>query len=297
MSITPARGFASFFRSINEDESSKKLVLELAAYGLTINQARIYLFLLSKNPSSAREIAKGLGLHRVDVYRKLRELEELGMLSTYFGLPKRFSAVDSRIALTSLIRRMRIKVTEAERSSIVLKRKLERHQSAQRPGNQGESRADFAEDYYKFGVGARAYYDELRHSVRTAAKSISNITSHNGLKRAFLSGFYKDIKRASERGIPIRMISDVNSDNIDYALKLSEFLELRHISNLHFRFLVSDDSRVVLSAKFDDSYLTTDSISDRFFVFNDPIVASALSFLFDHLWADAVEPRKIPPVE
>ena len=82
-----------------ENEEYSKLILELSAYGLSLNQAKVYLFLLTNGITSARPIATSLGLHRVEVYRKLRELEELGLVEIYLSSPKRYSATEPKEAL------------------------------------------------------------------------------------------------------------------------------------------------------------------------------------------------------
>ncbi len=67
----------------------------LQELGLTENEAKIYLFLLEKGPSTITEIINKLPIHRVNVYDILKRLGEKGLVSYIIeGKHKYFAATD-----------------------------------------------------------------------------------------------------------------------------------------------------------------------------------------------------------
>ncbi|MDG6957913.1 MAG: hypothetical protein JRN55_04020, partial [Nitrososphaerota archaeon] len=81
------------------------LAAGLLSCGLTLNQARVYVYLVLKGASPVIAISRDLGLHRVEVYRKLKDLDGAGLLETYLDDPKRYAAVEPSVASTLLLRR------------------------------------------------------------------------------------------------------------------------------------------------------------------------------------------------
>lgn len=54
----------------------------LSNYGLSENEAKIYLSLLEKGPGTVSDVAKNTGLHRPTVYKHLPYLQTKGLLTT-----------------------------------------------------------------------------------------------------------------------------------------------------------------------------------------------------------------------
>ncbi|MEM0118036.1 MAG: helix-turn-helix domain-containing protein [Conexivisphaerales archaeon] len=275
-----------------DDSLIQKLVTDLTLYGLTANQAKLYLHLLRNKPAGAREISRALNVHRVDVYRRLRELEELGIIEVHLDFPKKFTAIDPKTAIESLIQRNKSKVNELEQAKTDLQRRLNevgKLVRLQSPNDVYSSQ----ESFYKFTKGTTQYFAEIARLFKSARHEILKISSANGLRRATAMGLYKYYLRAYERGVKIRLITDVVPENRHYAQMFAKVTELRHISDVHFRFTIADRSVVLLSAKYDDKKIIPSSGYDNYFLFRDTTFASALCFIFERLWegADTFERR------
>lgn len=77
---------------------------ELIELGLTLNEARCYLGLLSGGPSTAAELAEISGVPRPKVYATLKLLEQRGFSYPSGDRITRFRAVDPELALNELAR-------------------------------------------------------------------------------------------------------------------------------------------------------------------------------------------------
>lgn len=269
-----------------DDIHIQKLVTDLTMFGLTANQAKLYLHLLQNKASGAKEIAKALNIHRVDVYRRLRELEELGIVEVYLDFPKKFAAINPKTTLESLIRRAQSKVKVLEEARAYLQKRLEYVENASQMQNNFANIVN-RDSYYKFSRGSTQYFSEIARLIKSAKKEILKISSANGLRRAVAMGLHKHYLKAYKRGVKVRLITAIVPENIRYARMFAKITELRHIDDVHFRFTIADRSIVLLSAKYDDKVILPASGSDNYFLFIDPTFASALCFLFEHLWEGA----------
>ncbi|MDG6973943.1 MAG: hypothetical protein JRN58_10470 [Nitrososphaerota archaeon] len=261
--------------------------------GLTLNEARVYVHLLANGPSPVRAISKGTGLHRVEVYRKLRDLDEAGLLETYLDRPKRYGAVEPRVASTVLLHRQEEALASFRKESRDVFAKLERLRDAgvsPRPGQEGRGRS---EGVYRFVRGRRNYYNEIASLTRRADKEILRIVSPGGVVRTFLAGVDAEYARARARGVTVRMICEVGPKNRSYARRLSRVVQLKHMDGVRLRFTLVDGKVTMLGAKFDEASQSLDALEDSYIVFEDPKLSEAFRMFFEHLWADASEiPRK-----
>ncbi len=269
----------------DQNSEFNKLSSDLSSFGLSLNQSKVYLFLLSDGKTSAGSISKSLGLHRVDVYRKIRELQNYGLLETHVSTPKKYSAVEPRIALSSVLHRQALEMENAKRRMNTLIPKLVDYKNAQaRSAKLFNDDLQSFDSFYSLVVGRMRYYREIKRLVRSAQDEVLRIVSAGGVIRTFKSGLYEYYVQAKKRGVRLRLISEITNDNRNFAKRLSSIVDVRHLEAVHLRFTVIDDSVSVLSARFDENSLSLESSSDSYLVLRDPKFTEAFRFFFEHLW-------------
>lgn len=79
------------------------LVKELAAFGFTLNQAKVYLSIVRAGSISVGKIAESSKLHRQDIYKILPKLEKKGLITKTLGTPIVIKAIPVKISLKSLV--------------------------------------------------------------------------------------------------------------------------------------------------------------------------------------------------
>jgi sugar-specific transcriptional regulator TrmB len=263
------------------DEQFLSAASELESYGLRLNQARIYLFLLVEGASTARMLSTQLKLHRVDVYRNLRELAEMGILEVHLKNPRTYASVDHRSAVATLVSRREEGVLALRgRSKDMIARIGALHSSLRsHPLAPAWSTPD-----YKLVVGRSRYYSEMKETIRDARKEVLKIISAGGVTRAFYNGLAREYANAKSRGVPVRMIAEVKPANLKYAKRLAKIVTLRHLSDIHLRFTVVDGSVTFLSASPSPMSMSLESPIDTYLMLEDPRLAEALRSFFEHLW-------------
>jgi sugar-specific transcriptional regulator TrmB len=79
------------------------IIKQLQSFGLTRNEARVYVFLAKAGMRKANEVAKSLRIHRTETYHLLTALQNKGLVTATFEHPIRFKAAPFREALNNLI--------------------------------------------------------------------------------------------------------------------------------------------------------------------------------------------------
>ncbi len=85
------------------------LVIKLESFGFTVNQAKVYLYIVQSGKTRVGKIAKTTQLHRQDIYKLLPKLEKMGLVTRTIDKPFMIEAVPIEKALENLILKERKK--------------------------------------------------------------------------------------------------------------------------------------------------------------------------------------------
>jgi len=96
------------------------LLMSLLEFGLTPNQARVYLFLSKNTSKSAPDISKSLKIARTETYHLLNGLQSKGIIIAAFGKPTKFQAVPFDKSINILVNNERSRIDELEKQTIYM---------------------------------------------------------------------------------------------------------------------------------------------------------------------------------
>jgi len=99
------------------------MVEQLIAFGLTPNQAKVYVTLVAIEPAPASRIAAVSGIRREEVYRVLPDLLKLGIVSKKLGNPITYSAQSVETSI-NLLMKLKLKKATEELNNLTSKRDL-----------------------------------------------------------------------------------------------------------------------------------------------------------------------------
>lgn len=88
--------------TVPEESVLSGIMQVLEYYDLKPTQIRVYLCLAKSGPESAIQVAKKLGAERTAVYKTLKELEGLGLVTRSMERPTRYTALSFRRAVQML---------------------------------------------------------------------------------------------------------------------------------------------------------------------------------------------------
>jgi sugar-specific transcriptional regulator TrmB len=88
------------------------LIKGLGDFGLSVNQAKVYLCIIQQGPMSVGEISAATNLHSQDIYKILPKLQKKGLITEKLGSPVILNAIPPEDALDSIISLERKKANE-----------------------------------------------------------------------------------------------------------------------------------------------------------------------------------------
>ncbi|MDE1852626.1 MAG: hypothetical protein KGI38_02630 [Thaumarchaeota archaeon] len=261
-------------------ESASRLSQELEKFGLNRATAKTYVALLGNGESSANTLSKASGIHRVDVYKRLEELTRLGFVNVQLGRPSLYEASDPEFVLDAITEAKKGEMNRLSAMKATLLPQLKVLMRTRADASHGEGR-----DVYKLIAGRSKGYEEAKRLVRTANEEILRVVSSTGLVRNYKFGVLDEYKLCSERGVKIRIISDLSKVPRKVIRFCLEHFELRHSTESSMRLLVVDRSALLFSAVFNDTDMTKESTVDRYLLVKDEKIARIIAIFFEHLWA------------
>jgi sugar-specific transcriptional regulator TrmB len=98
-----------------------KVKNELLKFGLTPNQAKVYIYLGKYGSKTATEVFKALELPRTEAYHILKTLQNRGIITAEFSQPVRFSALSMEKTILTLVNaeKERVNILAEQESDLV----------------------------------------------------------------------------------------------------------------------------------------------------------------------------------
>jgi sugar-specific transcriptional regulator TrmB len=191
----------------------------LAQHGVPEKGARVYLAACRAGPQTASELARLSAVSRVEAYRFIKLLSADGLLQATGGRPMRFAALPPDELLDRWIRKAsdRVRRLEQDRNKILT--------------DWEEARTEFDErDPRKFAVleGRTTIHRFLLKRLGTSEQQVLLSASGVSLPRVIDAGTDRALREAHDRGVKVRVVTEVTPQNLVDAKHLSSFVELRH---------------------------------------------------------------------
>ena len=256
----------------------------LRQLGLTEYESRIYLVLVKMGPIKASELSFRAQIPRTKTYGAVKELERKGLLQTITGKPDIYSPISPGEVLTPIVNKLSRQLTQSES---VVEDLMLTYQSNRFVRRDGPKEADgFWEIQGRPGV-----INKLNQIFSDASKSINYCTSATGLVRAYKA--HCDIlEKANDRGVVVRVVSPVNSENAVVVREIAEVLDFKPLDKPFLQNFVTVDSRELIVLETQPEDLRTDQGADKGIWTTNRLVVELHSELFERLW-NATPARKV----
>ncbi|MBS7615268.1 TrmB family transcriptional regulator [Candidatus Bathyarchaeota archaeon] len=194
----------------------KEFCSSFSRFGLSKNEAKVYIYLAKFGDQKAHNISRSLSLHRTETYKILRRLEEKGLAVRLLEKPIKFAAVPVDKALTTLIqeKKERVMRLEGEKQKI-----LESWSVFSVPTRESE----FCDEFIQVLKGRNQIHIKVNEIIENAKDEVLIAASDETLLQMFYSGALDSLSEKSSK-IEIRLLTDssVRSSYIVKKLRLSE---------------------------------------------------------------------------
>jgi sugar-specific transcriptional regulator TrmB len=245
--------------------------------GFSPNQAKVYLALVALGSSSAKSVWKSSGVCREEVYRKLRELQEMGFVERIFVRPVRFRAIPLECVITTMLNRKSNEIAE-------LKIKTE---DLLHDFKKGKKRDKLKTDEPEIALipGRESLLEEAKKDLESLKNSLDTINSWNkGIN--WMSAQYDYFLKALKRNVKIRFIIEK-----DEKIKFPRFVEKLQENPL-FQIKTVQVLPPAGICLYDEKTLLIDTSSKSSFLespviwTNNPGIIGMVQIYFETLWTN-----------
>lgn len=256
-------------------------------FDLNLYEAKVWTALLSRGVSTAGELSNISDVPRSRTYDILESLEKKGFIVMKLGKPIKFVALKPEEVIERVKRNLIINAQEKSK-------RLEKLRGDEVLGelttlfNDG---VKFVEPADMTGSlkGRQNLYNHLDMMIRGAEKSITLVTTEDGLNRK-METLMPAFEKARKKGVSIRIAAPITKNNIKVAKDLSKVAEVRHLPKGHGRFAVVDSNQLLFMLLDDKSvhpnYDVGVWLSTEFF-------AQSLEQMFELSWKEFAPLSKI----
>ncbi len=215
--------------------------------GLSEYESCAYIALLEHGVSTAKEVGSAADIPYSRVYDVLESLQKQGLVKIQTGRPKKYGAVQPKMAFENIIERKK-QEHENELNSI----DVAREQFIQTYNNDNSSLPIYKGiDIFWSYVGKSDILNKSEKITQEAEDHIYKITSEDSLRRIVMH--QNDLLEKKHReGVNIKIICSVDELSDVYIDKVREFGEIRHFPGIAGRLYTYDDDRLLLAFKQDD---------------------------------------------
>lgn len=261
----------------------------LSAFGLTFNQAKVYITTTQLGIASISQISKVSKVRREDVYRILPKLERMGLVERILGTPIKVRATPVEETLSVLIKREQDLASKKLSMLIARKEEFLRHFNTYRMNKTFEEE----EPHFILISQKDRILNKTLTMIKNAKREIGMTYSRDRLIQ-LIPIFSESLKKAIKKGVKIRIISEAPEREDSIPRIMEEYISPRHFIDLRYTDLPPSHYIIV-----DNSQVLVATSTERPFAENSKIWTDNSSFIalmqrnFEDMWHASVNWKTI----
>lgn len=250
-----------------------KLKDELAKFGLTSNQSKVYIYLGKYGSKTAPEVCKALKMPRTETYHLLTTLQNKGLVSATFQHPTRFSAEPLNKAIWVLVNAEKERVSALESQENEIKKLWD---SIPEFNATQETR----EEKFQMLEGSNQTNSKIKEMIKSTNSEFLIL----GSEKDFLKFYHSNFLDAFENSkINLKLLSSI-SEKASY---IFDDVDRSNVKKMpadvqdNLCFLIKDDKEIVLFIK--NASQTTQQMSAMWT--DSETMVYSMKMLFDSIWS------------
>ncbi|MGQ9460322.1 MAG: MEDS domain-containing protein [Candidatus Bathyarchaeaceae archaeon] len=259
----------------------------LSSFGLTHNQAKVYIAIAKLDIATVSQVSKASKVRREDVYRILPKLKKMGLVEEILGKPTKIRATPVEEALSILIKREQDIANKRVSALIARKDEFLKHFKTYKVKPISE------EDHFALISQREGIINRELTMIKNAEKHIDIVTSRDRLLHVF-NGYFAPFKQAIRKGVKIRIILDI-TEHEDSILKiLEEYKSFRDAIDLKYTDQPSSHYTIVDCKEALVATSTEPTIGENPYLWTDDgNLVGLLQKNFEGLWHASVDMKTI----
>ncbi len=254
-----------------QENTTAKLNQLLLKYGLTPNQAKVYLFLSKIGTKTASETSKSLKIPRTETYHLLNSLQQKGILFSVFGKPTKFKASSIDKAISILIGNEKNRIDELEENKTKIMRlwnKMPEHVGV-----------DEVEEDNRFQTlqGRNSILYKLNGMIKNSTEEILVLGTEADFIKFYHTDFTEYLKK-TKSSLKILTTYSKKGNYIFEDVPVEFIKKLEDANRDNFCFIIKDDSEVTF-------FVNNPQLEEMIAIWTDSkSFVSTLKSLFSLIW-------------
>ena len=260
---------------LSEDETPHdSLLTSLMEFGLTQNQARVYLFLSKNTTKSAPEISKNLKIARTETYHLLNGLQSKGVTIAAFGKPTKFQAVPFDKSINILVNNERSRIDELEKQTLYMISQWNLIPDSE------TAEALIKENRFQIVQGKVSIVGKLNQLINSAKKDVLLLGSEKVFMKFYHTDFIDSVKD-TKINLKILMSSNNNAPYIVDELPTKSIKKFEDSLGENLWFLIKDCEEIFFFIKNSEN-------EEMLAVWTDSrTMLNSMKLLFNMIWKKA----------
>jgi len=247
-------------------------------FNLNLYEVKIWTALLSRGVSTAGELSDIANVPRSRSYDVLESLEKKGFCITKIGKPIKYIAVPP----DEVLERVKKNVKSFAKDQVDRLDNLKGTEVVTELNTLHTQGVELIEPSDLSGSlrGRHNLYDHLDLTIRNAEKSVTLMTTTQGLIRK-IEAFKPTFEKLKKRGVKIRIAAPITKECKDVLKDLGSLAEIRHIDKIKARFCIVDGKEIIFMLLNDADVHPTYDVGVWI---NTPFFSTAVDSMFDLAW-------------
>ena len=254
----------------------------LSDFGLTGNQAKVYLVAAQLGLASVSQVSKVAKVRREDVYRMMPKLEKMGLVEKLLGKPTKMRALPAEEAFHVLIEHEQEIANERMSTLMAKKDAFLKHYKPF--GMETKEEAHFAIISGRKGIMTKELV-----MVKRAKNAISIVTSREKFTH-FFNNYDNALKKAANKGVSVRIILNVTEHDGSILETMKEYgsarvpIHVKYTDQRSTHYMIVDYNQTLVATS------TEPTIRETAYLWTDDnSLVGILQKSFEGLWHASVE--------
>ena len=254
----------------------------LAAFDFDQSNALRYSNRLSMGPTTVYSLSLESNLEKTKVYRSLRKMQNLGIVTTTFSNPTRCYAVEPQTALTKIIERKKDEIISMQKMLDGISQSIT--QTKEMENSETQSSA------FVVIQGRSNIYSRIGRVIEDSVDTVYLVTTQDDITRMSYTTIPDRIKRCKEKGGKVILITNTDRRSMDDVIDLNAS-EVRITQLPSKSRLVATRNHLIMSGNINDSMSLNDVNDSVFYTNVFEIIINMLNYC-THLY-ETSEPLKL----
>ncbi|MEO9320092.1 MAG: helix-turn-helix domain-containing protein [Nitrososphaera sp.] len=195
----PAEYIDEFKPSNPNEGTESKLITELQKLDLTLNEARILLFLITKGSASAAEVSRHTGIQRTETYNYISTLLSKGIVFSTFDRPQKYHALPIDQVIDTLVQ------TKQNALSSLIEKKAEYNRLIETIISSTVGFTTDKKESYQIVIGDNSINAKIKRMLDEAKEDVTVLVTDKNLVNFYHAEITDQLIRLTAKGVRVKL--------------------------------------------------------------------------------------------